>query len=51
MIGDAAEFLGVHPETLRRWDKSGRLPAERLRSGERIYSLAQLKAYLVNGRA
>lgn len=26
-IREAAEMLGVNPETLRRWDKSGRLKA------------------------
>lgn len=26
-IKEAAEILGVNPETLRRWDRSGRLKA------------------------
>lgn len=28
-VGEAAAFLGVSAETLRRWDRSGRLPATR----------------------
>ena len=26
-IQDAADFLGVNPETLRRWDRTGKLVA------------------------
>ncbi|MCL5065513.1 MAG: MerR family DNA-binding transcriptional regulator, partial [Firmicutes bacterium] len=26
-IGEAAKALGVHPETLRRWEKEGKIPA------------------------
>ncbi len=26
-IKEAAEMLGINPETLRRWDRSGRLKA------------------------
>lgn len=29
-INQAAEILNVHPETLRRWDKKGRLKAIRI---------------------
>ena len=25
-IGEAAKALGVHPETLRRWEKEGKVP-------------------------
>lgn len=32
-IQEAADFLGVHPETLRRWDREGRLTA--IKVGER----------------
>jgi len=32
-IQEAAEMLGVHPETLRRWDRSGKLKA--IKIGER----------------
>lgn len=52
-IKDAAHLLGVHPATLRRWDKEGRLKAVRIGSrshpnnpkmvGDRRYRLADLK--------
>jgi len=45
-INQAAQILGVSIDTLRRWDKSGKLPAIRLKSaGHRYYhsnSLAEL---------
>ena len=28
-ISEAAEILGTTPETLRRWDKSGKFPSNR----------------------
>lgn len=37
-ISEAAEILGVNPETLRRWDRSGELKAIKLgRRGDRRY--------------
>ena len=35
-IRQAAEVLNVHVETLRRWDKGGKLKAVRLGKGYRI---------------
>lgn len=35
-IGQAAELLGVSPDTLRRWIDSGRLPAATGSSGRRL---------------
>ena len=29
MIGEAAEYLGVHPDSLRRWDRAQRLQPRR----------------------
>ncbi len=29
MIGEAAEYLGVHPDSLRRWDRAGKLEPRR----------------------
>ena len=38
-------MLGVHPSTLRRWDKKGILhPSIRTPTGERRYTEADLKA-------
>lgn len=37
-IREAAEMLGVNPQTLRRWDKNGRLPAIAIsKRGDRRY--------------
>lgn len=37
-IREAAEMLGVNPETLRRWDRQGRLEAIKIgKRGDRRY--------------
>jgi putative resolvase len=41
-IGKAAEQLGVSRDTLRRWEKSGKITAERTAKGHRRYNLAVL---------
>lgn len=42
-IGEAADLLGVDPQTLRNWDASGELvPARRTASGYRYYDRAEL---------
>ena len=28
-VGEAAEYLGVHPDSLRRWDRAGKLEPRR----------------------
>ena len=43
-IHEAAEFLGVSPQTLRRWEREGKLlPDERTAGGRRRYDLARLR--------
>lgn len=43
-IREAAEFLGVAAQTLRRWEREGRLiPDERTPGGHRRYDLARLR--------
>ncbi len=43
-IHEAAEFLGVSPQTLRRWEREGRLlPDERTAGGRRRDDLARLR--------
>ncbi len=45
-ISEAAELLGKSTETLRRWDKNGKLPAVREpKSNYRIYKKKQLKIF------
>lgn len=43
-IREAAEMLGVHQETLRRWDNEGKLKAVRVgERGHRRYRISDLK--------
>ena len=45
-VGKAAEYVGVAPETLRRWDRSGKLVATRRPgSNHRYYARADLEAF------
>ena len=41
-IGEAAEWLGVSPMTLRRWEASGKLTPERTAGNQRRYRLSQI---------
>src|SRR3990170_4528210 len=42
-ISQAAAQLGVHPETLRRWERNGAIQAERTNGGQRRYTLDRLE--------
>ena len=44
-ISDAADYLGVSAETLRRWDRKGKFKAFRTKGGQRRYSFRDLEAY------
>src|SRR5256885_7712486 len=45
-VGDAAEYLGVSVQTLRRWDSSGKLkPTRSPASKYRYYRLADLEPF------
>jgi len=52
-IGQAADILNVHPETLRRWDKKGKLKAvrvgDRRNVGDRRYRLEDIKKFISKG--
>jgi putative resolvase len=41
-INEAAEFLGVHPDTLRRQERAGKITPEYTKGGHRRYELAKL---------
>jgi molybdopterin-binding protein len=41
-IGEAAEMLGVSIETLRRWERDGRLQTARTSGGQRVVPLAEV---------
>lgn len=46
-ISEASEMLGVSVDTLRRWDKSGKLsPAKISKSGYRLYYKSQIEIFL-----
>ena len=42
-IGVVSELLGVHPETIRLWEKSGVVQPPQRRSGKRFYSDRDLR--------
>lgn len=45
-VGDAAALIGVHVDTLKRWEKSGRISSFRTPSGHRRYARADVEALL-----
>ena len=46
-VKDAAQFLGVNPTTLRRWDKRGKLKTARHPINRyRLYRLKELEVFL-----
>ncbi len=48
----ASALLGVSPQTLRRWDRSGKLPAQRHPANNyRVYDEAELVAWMNEGAA
>lgn len=49
-VSEAANFLGVSPATLRRWDREGKLKPQRTLGNDRMYAKEQLEAF-VNGVA
>lgn len=47
-IGKAAQILGVSIQTLRNWEKSGKLRAERSNGRQRFYTLKNLNSFTIN---
>lgn len=48
-IREAAEMLGVNPETLRRWDRIGKLPAIVIsKRGDRRYKKENIEKFIKN---
>src|SRR5689334_10850431 len=49
-IGEAAEWLGVSVETIRRWDREGRLSIVRTSGGQRLVSRDDVARLMVERR-
>jgi len=49
-IGDAAEMLGVSVETIRRWERAGRLRAVRTAGRQRVVPLSEVQRILEERR-
>ena len=50
-VDEFAKRIGVHPQTVRAWDKSGMLVAHhKTPSGRRLYSEEQVKEYFNNNK-
>ena len=47
-IGKAAEILGVHPATLRRWEEAGLIEVERTPTNRRRYDTEKLQSMATN---
>ncbi len=50
-IGQAAEVLGVRVETLRRWERDGKLTTVRTAGGQRLVPAAEVARLLAERRA
>ncbi len=49
-IGKAAEILGVTVQTLRNWEKTGKLQPQRSQGGQRCYRLEDVQRFAVDLR-
>lgn len=48
-VEEFAKRIGVHPQTVRAWDKAGTfLPHHKTPSGRRLYSEEQVQEYFNN---
>lgn len=50
-LGQAAEMLGVTPDTLRRWEAQGRLTTGRSLGGQRLVPIGEVTRLLAERRA
>ena len=51
-IREVAEMLGVHPETLRRWDREGTLKAIIInKRGDRRYKETDVMEFIKNNKS
>lgn len=47
-VGEAAYLLGISTDTLRRWEKAGRISSLRTPTGHRRYDRAAVEALLTD---
>lgn len=45
-LGEASQFLGVHPTTLREWVDAGMIPSFRTPGGHRRFTIRDLQSFL-----
>jgi len=45
-LGEAAEFIGVHPTTMRAWADKGEIPSQRTPGGHRRFRREELEAWM-----
>jgi putative resolvase len=45
-LGQAAKYLGVHPKTLQRWEREGKLPCGRTVTGRRTFTRDELDRFM-----
>ena len=50
-IGDVAEMLGVSVETVRRWERDGRLTTIRTAGGQRVVQVSEVRRLLDERRS
>jgi putative resolvase len=50
-IGTAAKHLGVSQDTLRRWERAGKISSERTPRGHRRYDLSKLPGFFLKASA
>ena len=49
-IGEAADMLGVRVETLRRWEREGKLTTDRTAGGQRLVAASEIARLLSEQR-
>lgn len=49
-LSDAAEILGVHPSTVRKWSDEGVLPVRRTQGGHRRYLRSEVELWMQSQR-
>lgn len=45
-MGVASRIVGVHPDTLRRWENDGRIAVSRTPGGRRMFRVGDLHALI-----